>query len=253
MWMLWVVPLMILFPFVVGFVTAMLEKRRVWPYLPAQAAEAVGGPFIIGTNAPVKAVFEDDGPVPATAHIAATNQAAYQRGFIPVAVMRDNKGKIYRIRYDFWLSPDYAILVLVGGGSLASIPLANTWFYTKLADGRRLVTINSPNASEADLTGLNQEALVNNASFDKQLHKHIERMGASGQAAIPYSPQDPLADHYNLLRDRVDRMAQSGYVTYLDADHVGWKYTPKGALVLAIRMVLKGYKRSFVADKTNRA
>ena len=83
-----------------------------------------------------------------------------------------------------------------------------------------------------------------------QLHKHLERIATSGLAVIPYSPRDPLGDHYKLLRDRVDRMVQSGYAVYLDEEHARWKYSAKGALVLSFRMVLRGYRRYMVPDKT---
>src|SRR5678816_3064093 len=93
-------------PIALPFAAALWETRLVWPYVPAQPAEAVAGPFIVGSSSPVKAPFEDDGPVPATAHIAGCNQIAYTRGFRPIGVMRSGNGKLYRIRYDFWLSPD---------------------------------------------------------------------------------------------------------------------------------------------------
>jgi hypothetical protein len=241
------------FPFTLTFAAAVWEKRMVWPYTPAQPAEAVGGPFVVAAVAPAPIPFQSDAPVPATAHISGTNYSAHQRGFRPVGVMRSAQGKLYRIRFDFWLSPDCLMLVSVSGGTLASIAVANTSFTTRLQDGHRLITIRSPKASETDLTGLNREVLTQDTSFDRQLEKHWQRIATAGVQAVPFNPNDPLGDLHRMAIERIDGLAARGYATFLDPQRTWWKYTVKGALVLTTRMVLRGWRRSFIPDRTRRA
>lgn len=241
--------LALLFPFTLGFAAAIWEKRMVWPYAPAQPAEAMPPP---GTM-PVPAAYDGSGPVPATAHISGTNYTAWQRGFRSLGVMRSVQGKLYKIRYDYWLSPDCLVLVSVSGGTLASISVENTTFYTLLANGKRLITIRNAKASESDLTGLIEEVLVPDAPFDRELEKHWQRVATSGVQAVPFNPDDPLSDLHRMMTERIDRMVRMGYATYVDPAHAWWKYNVKGAAILTAKMVLRGWRRSILPDRTRRA
>jgi hypothetical protein len=237
----------LLFPFTLGFAAAIWEKRLVWPYAPAQPAEAVP-PGI----SPAPPAYDGSGPVPATAHITGVNYTAWQRGFRSIGVMRSAQGRLYKIRYDFWLSPDCLILASVSGGTLASISVENTTFYTRLTNGSRLITIRNPKASESDLTGLNEEVLAQDAAFDRQLEKHWQRVATSGVQAVPFNPDDPFGDLHHMMTERIDRLIGMGCATWVDPAHASWKYNFKGAFILTTKMVLRGWRRSFIPDRTRR-
>ena len=164
----------------------------------------------------------------------------------------DGKGKLYRLRYDFFRSPTGDVLALVGTGTMASITMRTTWLYTLLADGRCLVTFDSPAGGQVDLTGITQESLVEHRGFNGLPAAHRARVADAGPVR-PFSDTDPLRDLRAFRQGRTERLAALGYAAFLDGGRNVWRYSVKGALALAFRQYFKGLRRAYVPDKVRTA
>lgn len=254
----WVwIPLAVLALLAVSTVPAMLaflwERRFVWPYGPLDepaleppgAGETAGdevNPYAVG-----RAVENADG-LKETSYASKANRRAEALGFEYLGAFRDIKGKMYRIRYDFWLEPGGEVLAMIGGGTLASIPVNATELFTLLADGRRLVTLDCQAASELDLARLTDEALVAGVRFERLLERHRVRVSASPVSSVLFSEDDPLGDHRAFMVRRCERLEQLGNLRFLDSERTAWRYSPKAAFVLALRAYLNGIRRVFWSD-----
>src|SRR5262249_14311242 len=146
----------------------------------------------------------------------ATCQKLESLGFSYRGVHYDRRRGIYKLRYDFWLSPDNVVLGMVGGGTLAGIPLSGTSLYTRLDDGRCLVTIDEPKSQDSDPSGLTLQMIATHADLDDLLSQHRQRLSESGQSPVPYSAKAPLDDHRAFRTRRVEYLRERGLARYLD-------------------------------------
>jgi hypothetical protein len=156
-------------------------------------------------------------------------EANYQvRGldYLPGGLCHDNKGKIYRVRYDFWLSPDHFILVVIGGGSIAGIPVNGIWVYSRLTDGRILCTTNE--IGEQDISGAEEQQTWPKYDLISLIEKHRKRLTDSVE---PFPAESPLAGYFDIRRRKADALVAKGYARYIDDEQSIWKYTLKGAIV----------------------
>lgn len=206
-----------------------LERRLVWPYVPAADVPPERCP-------------------PPTPYAQAASEAAAAAGFTWLGPFADGKGKLYRLRYDFYLSPEQNVVALVGTGAMASVPVQNIWLFTLLADGHCLVTVDQPTGSETDLAGLSEEALITGRGFAGQLAAHQVRLAATDRPIIPFAGPDPLAAFRAYRQARITRLVALGYAGFLDPNREAWRYSPKGAATLAFRQYFKGLRRGIVAD-----
>jgi len=193
----------------------MWEKRLVWPY-------ALG-----------------DEP-PQTSRMSTSVGAAGTLGFRRVSVGRDAKGSMYRIRYEFWLPPEHDSLLLIGGGSLAGMAVDGNWLFTRLSNGRCLVSVDDLRGSEYDLTGLSDEAIHPGVSLRELLDRHRARIAAAEAPPLPYGDRDPTSEHRAFLTHRVQSLVQRGFAAWLDPSQSAWRYTAKGALLGTIRSYSAG-------------
>jgi hypothetical protein len=189
------------------------EKRRVWPYEPCEEHE----------------------PPPPTGYARLMDRMAEEQGFRHLAFTRRVEGKIYNVRYNLWLSLDREVFAVVGSGTMAAIPVQTTWLFSKLVDGRALITLDHHSGVTHDPTGQWSYSLVLNADFPELLARHRARLLAEMTPVEPYSEDDPLADHQALRAAQADQIEAMGFSTYLDADRMIWRLTPKGAVSQAFQ------------------
>jgi len=228
--------------FLPGFIAALFEKRMVWPYqresefLPAQLAakESAANPYAAPAAQP---------PVAVTPYGDATCRKLESFGFSYRGVHYDRRRGIYQLRYDFWLSPDRLVLAMVGGGTLAGIPLTGTSLYSRRDDGRCLVTIDEPKSQDSDPSGLTLQMVVTHADLDELLRQHQQRLAESGQSTVPYSTQAPLDDHRAFRTRRVEMLMDRGLARFLDMERNAWRYTPKGAWTAVSALYTRELKR----------
>lgn len=216
------------------FVTlvAALEKRMLWPYV---APDTLAPEFFPAPNAYADTVAG----------------AAGEAGFTWLGAYAHGAGKLYKVRYDFYLAPERDVLAVVGTGALASVAVKSTSQITLVEDGRSFVTVDNQGSAETDLAGLSQDALVVGLGSAGQLAAHRNRLLAVASQPILMDGPDPLAALRAFRQRRVDRMVALGYAGYLDTERAWWRYSPKGAVALAFRQYFKGLYRA--ATPTNPA
>jgi hypothetical protein len=130
------------------------------------------------------------------------------------------------------------------------MPIDATWIFTRLGDGRYLVTVDNAKASEYDLTGLRAEALYPAAGLRVLLDRHRQRVAAAAGLALPFSAQDPMADHRDLIGRRVELLVQRGYAQFVDRNRGVWRYTARGAMRLALGLNWTLLRRSITRQAT---
>ncbi len=231
-------------------VTARLERRLTWPYVPLDPARG-----------PKRALFEPEsgGGTPAVApsgphllpgpYTQQVDRAARRAGFRHLGVFADGKGKLYKVRYDFHLAPDRRTLAMTGVGTIAGIPLQAIILYTRMSDGSLLATLNQQNACEFDLAGIRREMLIPNATFEALLERHLTRLDEGFADPLPYSEDDPLGDHRRILTGRIEELERLGAAGFLDPSRNAWRYTLSGAASLAFRMQSQAVRRLVRADR----
>jgi len=202
-----VVPFAIL---VLATLVRMCEKHLVWPYLPADA-----------------------GTIKPTRYMKKTSEAAEAVGFMPLGAFRDARGGVYKIRYDFLVSPAKDVLLVTGGGAMAGIRVDASWLLTSLSNGRCIVSLDNAAARErGDLTGLSIETIYQRTTFDILLAAHRKAVAAAKAPGVPFS--SPVSDHREFLGRKIDMLVQGGYAALCGDSHERWRYTVKGALFSAL-------------------
>lgn len=189
-----------------AIVARMAEKRLVWPYVAA-----------------------DEGSTRATSYLTKTATAAEALGFLRLGVFRDGKGRIYKIRYELWCAPHGEALLLMGGGSVGGIPLDGSWVFTRLVNGRCILSIDNEAGREHDPTGLIEETVYPKRSLDALLAWHREAVARAATPALPYA--DAVAEHRDLLNRRIRALVDGGHAAFSGAGQERWRYTAKGAVV----------------------
>lgn len=212
-----------------GFLAALWEKHRVRVYQPIEGGTPPAAVGPDGEDNPYAAPRAREDAPAETPYASAINRAAAGLGFRYLGPYRDGKGRLYRIRYDLWLSADREAIAVVGGGTLAGIPLLATWLHTRFADDRRIVTTDNQAAMNADLSGLSSWALVANADLDELLRRHRLRAAEAVPPVVAFAADDPYGDFLAYRAEPVERLVAAGLGRFLDADRDVWRYTLKGA------------------------
>src|SRR5262245_61539442 len=229
-------------------VVAMWEKRVVWYFLPVD--RTTGKPTPLDPHNPYAASGIPLPQVPPPSVDASqANSAMQTMGFTFLGTHGDAKGAKYHVRYDFWVSPERDVLVNVGCGTIIGINVDARWLYTRLQDGRTIVTVSDQSASEYDLTGQRVEALINAISFQQLLTAHRKRVKAQFSLPRPYGP-DPLKDLQAEIKQRVDTLVSSGYAKHLDPRLETWSYTFFGALLFAPLANGQALRRQIASDES---
>ncbi len=234
-----------------ALVAALKEKRMTWPFQPLDnppAPEPVrsgleANPYLAPATAGTGSYD------PSTDDRSRANREAAALGYLPLARLRHGKGGTYRVSYDFWISEGREILALVGGGSMRSIPTRSTRLYTRLADGRFLVTSDGTLGSEPDLAKITIHGLFLGVPFRGLVEIHRARLRDAGQPADPFSHSDSMGEFRAFHRSRSDRLAELGLARYLDPDREWWRHTTRGALLVTARAYATGYRRKFFPDR----
>ncbi|MES2464177.1 MAG: hypothetical protein V4671_26745 [Armatimonadota bacterium] len=210
------------------------EKRLVWPYVP----ESLASPSQIP---------------PPNSYANKAAAAAAAAGFGHWGTFADGKGKLYRVRYEFFRSPSGDALALVGTGTVAGMALQATWVYSLLEDGRCFITFDHQNGAEADLTGTTEDALIAGASFGNLLQTHRQRVAVASCGIELFGEVDPLVAFRQYKQRRLQLLIARGYAAYIDRENNAWRYTLKGAMIMSYNQYFTGLRRTVVSDKTQLA
>jgi hypothetical protein len=193
----------IAFFFVAIIAASLWEKRPVQPYyVPAEGDE-----------------YEP------SAEAEEANKEAQEAGYQHGGLCHDGKGRLYRVRYDFWIAPNQCTLAIVGSGTVARVPVNGVSLYSHAAGGRVLWTTN--NKGEQDISGVTEPDAWPKLSFTRLLAKHNHRLAKS--RAQPFPEGSPMAGYFAIRKRQADGLVQQGLARYLDDTNTAWRYTLKGA------------------------
>jgi hypothetical protein len=147
-------------------------------------------------------------------------------GYQHSTVCHDAKGKIYRVRYDFWIAPDGKTLALIGSGTVARMNVFGVTFYSRTAEGLTLSTTNE--RGEQDISGVEDQQTWHAMPLPQLHAKHRQRL--EPYVIEPYSAESPLLDYFDMRRRKAAALVARGYANYTDDQHVAWRYSFKGAV-----------------------
>jgi hypothetical protein len=206
-----------------------------WALIPLGILAVMGAFFVLIVAAAlwekrlivVYSIPEPGQELPPTSYSQQANAIAGQLGLLHHGTFHHGKGGIYKVRYDFWLSPDRMFILLVGGGTIAGMPADAVWLATRLSDGRYLVTTDWK--GEGDLSGLLDIETQSDVGLVFIVDRHRYRIKQSSVPVTPLS-DEPLADYLQMRKGQVERMVDLGDAYYLDVEQMSWKHTLKGAL-----------------------
>ena len=158
------------------------------------------------------------------------NAQAIERGFRHDCLCHDGKGKLYRVRYDFWVSPDALTFAVVGSGTVASIPVNGIWLYSRNTNGRILCTTNE--IGEQDISGVEDQVTWPHSDFAALVEKHSQRL--TEIVAQPFNDDSALREFFDMRRSKADGLVERGYAYYLNDERLVWRYTLRGDLTLYV-------------------
>jgi len=241
------IPVLFVWLVVVTAALAMWEQRVVWYFIPVEDSHRKHAP--LDRAHPHSAAAPQTPLPPPSVESSSASAAARDLGFKFLGTHRDAKGERYRVRYDFWIAPERDVLVSVGCGTIMGmgITVDARWLYTRLQDGRLVITVSDQSGSEYDLSGQRIEAVVSAVTFEQLLAAHRLRVSRQSSPVLSYGP-DPLKDHRASVTQRVELLVRSGYAKHLDAGQDKWSYTLLGALLFSPLANGQALRRSIVSD-----
>jgi len=146
----------------------------------------------------------------------------------------DGKGKLYRVRYDFWVAPDDKTIAVIGSGSVASMKVFGVTLYSRTADGRTLCTTNE--RGDQDISGVEDQETWHAMPLPKLVEKHRQRLARF--VVEPFSAESPLVDYFDIRRRKAAALVARAYAYYLNDQQLAWRYTFKGAFMFYILAVI---------------
>ncbi len=195
---------MIAFFFIAIVAASLWEKRPVQPYY----------------------VPDEGDEYEPSADAEQANEEAEESGYRHGGICHDGKGRLYRVRYDFWIAPDQRTLAIVGSGTVARVPVNGISFYSCADNSRVLWTTN--NKGEQDISGVTDPDAWPRLPFKRLLKKHQQRLAQTHSRPFPQG--NPMAGYFDIRRRQADKLVEEGCARYVDDSNSAWRYTLKGAL-----------------------
>ena len=170
-----------------------------------------------------------------------SNGSAKRMGFHYCGCFHHGKGGTYKIRCDFWVSPDGSTLAIIGSGSIARLPVYGIFLYTRQVAGPILYTTNE--IGEQDISGAMEQETWPETSFRSLFRKHEHRLTDD---VIPFSFDDPLEEYESVLRTMSNTLVDRGLAYYTDEEETMWRFSLKGAFSFYfITCWIRPFKRAF--------
>jgi hypothetical protein len=191
------------FAFMLG--VALRERHLVMPYVPSGEGDDQAE----------------------TEYSISANRAADGLGFDYLGPFRHGKGRIYKIRYWIWASPEFDLLAIVSGGTMAGVPYNGTRVMSGLADGGFVLTIDNPSMGQLHGDGLATGETFMGVDFPSLVAHH---RGLVAGRAVPFDRSDPVGHLVAWRAEMADRLVEAGFAYFLDEEKSAWRYTLRGAI-----------------------
>ncbi|QDU05186.1 hypothetical protein V6x_49220 [Gimesia chilikensis] len=154
------------------------------------------------------------------------NSEAFRLGFDHGCLCHFGKAQMYKVRFDFWTTPDCSTIATVSGGTILNIPNKAIWFFTKSTDGRVLATTNE--IGSQDISGVLEQSTWSNYEFEALYQKHQARLEEI--AIEPFEADNPVAGYFQIRKKQAEQLVKHSDAYYLDEEELVWRYNLKGAL-----------------------
>ncbi|MEM6392809.1 MAG: hypothetical protein AAF797_08570 [Planctomycetota bacterium] len=160
--------------------------------------------------------------------------AALGVGCLAIGAFRDRESDLTKVTVWLMISEDGQIVVLITswaralGYHIVSRLDSGVWLYS------------SPVSNKADLSGLVAQASLPAEPFEAVYFFHRNRVASAEGPVVPFDPGTLVDDLLEHERRRAEITIARGWGRWLDPDQTRWRYTPRGALRLAMNMVLSG-------------
>lgn len=207
------------------FVTAVMERRYTYPYLPVRlAGEVADVPEGTLRVLPYSDLTPDASALPEYVRIMSDDALA--AGFEFDRLVAHAKAPKISILATVWMSADRRTLLLAGAGTVIGMPARQTWLFSPLRDGRVLVTTDS--FDEGDHSGVYLVRRVVNVRLAKLMEAHRRRLDTFGAQVGDFREETALEALLAVYRRRTERLVELGRARYADADRLYWHYTAAG-------------------------
>jgi hypothetical protein len=218
-------------------VTALFEKRMVWPYGPIKKDEIDAKDMSAGDNQK------------ANDYIIRFINDAVKDGFTYLGCCNDAKGRKYKIVYHFLVSPDKYTLAIIGGGKILWMGVKGTWLYSKSHNEACYYSVDNQSGNQPDISKFWHDQLLFDTNFATLYAKHQRWTQGNMVSLKMYSSGIELDEHRKALRYKADHMERLGYIRYLDSTKQYWKYTLRGAIKFSFYSIIIGTFRHIKAGK----
>jgi hypothetical protein len=203
------------------FITATIEKYYIRQFQPGRPEEAA----------------------PPSAYFLAMNEAAAKLGLRHCGDFVQSRGSsLYRSCLTLWLSSDQLTLVVVGGGKLARIDYKRTFFLSVTEDGREIITVDDFGLT--DLSQIREIDVVYNANLMELEERHSQRLTVQSRPLKPFPPHRCLEVYEDLSKVRAEKLVSLGLARFLDPAESVWRYTFKGAWIVAYHAHFKNLQKA---------
>jgi hypothetical protein len=213
------------------FFTHLFETRPLRPFVPAPADDPEHAKLAPAAAAP-SASGEEHNPYASPQqgdYATGRNKAASAQGLTPHGLYVHAKGGAYKVHATIWTTSDRRVLALVGWGTAFGLAANQTLLYSRLDDGKVLLTCDK--LPGIDVPGFYEIAVVLNAPFDLLVRRHGQRIAASGRAVTPFDDADVCAEYESILRRRHEILVDRKEEYYVNPERTAVRSTLKGALI----------------------
>ena len=178
-------------------------------------------------NAQPYAVPEPGEEYAETAYAKRANDVAEALGFTHEGFAHHAKW-YFRVRYDYWRSPNGETVAMVGGGKTATVPLAvrNVRLFSRRTDG--LAVLTTDEVGDQEISGVVLYSVWPNYTFDQLCERHAAQLAKS--AAVPFAKGEAIRGVLEIHRLGIDAMVARGWAYYHDLGESTWSFTFAGAV-----------------------
>ncbi len=145
----------------------------------------------------------------------------------------DLKGPRYQVSYALLYSSERDCFVIIGVGTIMSMPLRGTWIYTRTTDGRVFYTTDNQSCVEIDVLRRWRSQLVRASRFSELLQRHKDLLRNCRSTPQLFAAGREAEDFRCIREERFQEMSRRGLINFTDTSATHWHYTFLGAAKLA--------------------
>jgi len=184
------------------FIVELVERRLTRPYVMA-------GPDELELNSYAREMAEEIGTA----------------GYTPAGNFVHAKHP--NVHGTIWSSPGRECIVLAGSGKLAGMVSRQTYIFSRLNDGRVMITKDSNDEGDGSGTFITKRVL--NVHFPELVKEHYKRLNESASQIQLFDGGNTLDALLGIYDYRTQRMVEMGLAKFIDASGESWRHTAKGA------------------------